>query len=75
MNANVDAIISGHTHLAYNHRIPVPAWQGQGRTVTRRPVVSSGQYGYNLNRLNFRYQHRHRRAGRDQPVDRAAAER
>ena len=54
VNANVDAIISGHTHLAYNHRIPVPAWQGQGRTVTRRPVVSSGQYGYNLNRLNFR---------------------
>ena len=55
MNANVDAIISGHTHLAYNHRIPVPAWQAQGRTVTRRPVVSSGQYGYNLNRLNFRF--------------------
>jgi 5'-nucleotidase len=23
--------------------------------VTRRPVVSSGQYGYNLNRLNFRF--------------------
>ena len=27
----------------------------EGRTVTRRPVVSSGQYGYNLNRLNFRF--------------------
>ncbi len=54
VDENIDAIVSGHTHLAYNHRVPVPAWQGEGRAVTRRPVVSSGQYGYNLNRLNFR---------------------
>ena len=26
VNENVDAIISGHTHLAYNHRVPVPEW-------------------------------------------------
>lgn len=38
-NANIDAIISGHTHLAYNHTIPIP---GTDRT---RPVISSGQYG------------------------------
>ena len=38
-NANIDAIISGHTHLAYNHTIPVP---GTDKT---RPVLSSGQYG------------------------------
>ncbi len=38
-NANVDAIISGHTHLAYNHTIPIP---GTNKT---RPVISSGQYG------------------------------
>ena len=38
-NANVDAIISGHTHLAYDHEIPIP---GTDRT---RPVFSSGQYG------------------------------
>ncbi|NYF09484.1 2',3'-cyclic-nucleotide 2'-phosphodiesterase (5'-nucleotidase family)/putative cell wall-binding protein [Leifsonia sp. AK011] len=38
-NANVDAIISGHTHLAYNHNVPIP---GTDRT---RPVLSSGQYG------------------------------
>ena len=50
--ANIDAIISGHTHLAYNHAIPVPAWI-QGRAVTTRPVVSAGQYGYNLNQLVF----------------------
>ena len=38
-NANVDAIISGHTHLAYDHEIAIP---GTDRT---RPVISSGQYG------------------------------
>ncbi|CAN5287286.1 ExeM/NucH family extracellular endonuclease [soil metagenome] len=36
---NVDAIISGHTHLAYDHEIPIP---GTDRV---RPVISSGQYG------------------------------
>jgi predicted extracellular nuclease/2',3'-cyclic-nucleotide 2'-phosphodiesterase (5'-nucleotidase family) len=50
---DVDAIVSGHTHLAYNHSIPVPAWQAEGRAVTERPVVSSGQYGENLNKLVF----------------------
>ncbi len=38
-DANVDAIISGHTHLAYDHEIPIP---GSDRL---RPVISSGQYG------------------------------
>lgn len=38
-NANIDMIISGHTHLAYNHTIPIP---GTDRT---RPVISAGQYG------------------------------
>lgn len=46
VDANVDAIISGHTHLAYNCTLPVPG----GGT---RPVVSAGQYGSNLNRLDF----------------------
>lgn len=32
-NANIDAIVSGHTHLAYNH------------VIGGRPVISSGQYG------------------------------
>lgn len=52
-NENVDAIVSGHTHLAYNHKVPVPAWAG--RAVTARPVVSAGQYGANLNRLQFEF--------------------
>ncbi|MBC2934341.1 bifunctional UDP-sugar hydrolase/5'-nucleotidase [Nocardioides sp. zg-1228] len=38
---DVSAIISGHTHLAYNH------------TINGRPVVSAGQYGTNLNKLVF----------------------
>jgi 5'-nucleotidase len=50
---DVDAIVSGHTHLAYNHSVPVPAWAAAGRAVTSRPVVSAGQYGTNLNRLVF----------------------
>ncbi|MFC5495745.1 5'-nucleotidase C-terminal domain-containing protein [Nocardioides caricicola] len=54
VNANVDAIVSGHTHLAYNCKFPVAAWQGDaGHPVKERPVVSAGQYGYNLNRLGF----------------------
>lgn len=38
-NANIDAIVSGHTHLAYDHEIPIPG------TDRLRPVISSGQYG------------------------------
>lgn len=53
VSADVDAIISGHTHQAYNHSIPVPAWVAEGRAVTERPVVSAGQYGENLNQLVF----------------------
>jgi 5'-nucleotidase len=51
VNNNVDAIVSGHTHLAYNCSFPVEGWTG--RPVTDRPVVSAGQYGSNLNRLVF----------------------
>ncbi|MGN6751465.1 MAG: ExeM/NucH family extracellular endonuclease [Intrasporangium sp.] len=51
VNQNVDAIISGHTHLTYNCMVDVPAWAG--RAVTQRPVVSAGQYGYNLDQLLF----------------------
>lgn len=47
----VDAIVSGHTHLAYDCAFPVEEWAGEA--VTERPVVSAGQYGYNLNRLEY----------------------
>jgi 5'-nucleotidase len=53
VNDDVDAIISGHTHLAYNHSVTVPGWVSEGRPVTTRPVVSAGQYGYNLDQLLF----------------------
>ncbi|QSR30898.1 bifunctional metallophosphatase/5'-nucleotidase [Nocardioides sp. S5] len=38
---NVNAIISGHTHVKYNH------------VIRGIPVVSAGQYGTNLNQLVF----------------------
>ncbi len=36
---SIRMIISGHTHLAYNHEIPIPG------TSDTRSVISSGQYG------------------------------
>ncbi len=54
-SADVDAIVSGHTHLAYNCRFTVPDWVDESRVVTRRPVVSAGQYGTNLNQLVFNF--------------------
>lgn len=44
VSPDVSAIISGHTHLAYNHTDPNADTLG-------RPVVSAGQYGTNLNQL------------------------
>ncbi|SJN27499.1 5'-nucleotidase [Microbacterium esteraromaticum] len=38
---DVDAIVSAHTHLAYNH------------VIDGRPVVSAGQYGQNLGVMNL----------------------
>lgn len=51
LNADVDAVISGHTHLEYDCSQPVSAWAG--RAVTERPIMSAGQYGYGLDQLNF----------------------
>ena len=51
VNDKVDAIVSGHTHLAYDCSFPVAGWAG--RPVTERPVVSAGQYGMALNKLVF----------------------
>ncbi|HET9419949.1 MAG TPA: 5'-nucleotidase C-terminal domain-containing protein [Nocardioides sp.] len=49
VSADVDAIVSGHTHLAYDCSFPVEGFEG-GRL---RPVVSAGQYGTNLNQIEF----------------------
>lgn len=53
VSPDVDAIVSGHTHLAYNCSFPVAQWATEGRAVQDRPVVSAGQYGTNLNQLIF----------------------
>ena len=53
VSPDVDAIVSGHTHLAYNCSFPVAQWATDGRAVTDRPVVSAGQYGTNLNQLVY----------------------
>lgn len=50
---DVDAIISGHTHLEYNCSFPVQSWIDEGRAVTERPVVSAGQYGMALDQLVY----------------------
>jgi len=55
LSPDIDAVISGHTHLAYDHRVPVPEWIAEGRAITDRPVVSAGQYGMNLDRLLFTF--------------------
>ncbi len=51
LDPSIDAVISGHTHMAYDHDVPVAAWSGNA--VTERPVVSAGQYGMYLNQLIF----------------------
>ncbi|WP_204018027.1 bifunctional metallophosphatase/5'-nucleotidase [Sphaerimonospora thailandensis] len=55
VDKNFDAVISGHTHLSYDHKVPVKEWQDEKRPVTVRPVVSAGQYGYNLSKITFTY--------------------
>ena len=53
-NDDIDAIVSGHTHLKYNCKVDVAGWSGDD--VEKRPVVSAGQYGANLNRLRFDFE-------------------
>ncbi len=48
VNANVDAIVSAHSHLAYNHQIPIAG------TDRIRPVISAGQYGEQYGAMNLR---------------------
>jgi 5'-nucleotidase len=48
VSPDVDAIVSGHTHLNYSCQYPVAEWGGR-----TRPVVSAGQYGAFLNQLTF----------------------
>jgi 5'-nucleotidase len=42
-NSLIDAIVSGHTHLAYNH------------VINGHPVISSGQYGERFSRMDIQF--------------------
>lgn len=54
VNGNVDAIVSGHTHLNYACTFPVDEWVADPtRLVKERPVVSAGQYGNFLNKMTL----------------------
>jgi len=53
VSADVDAIISGHTHLEYSCSFPVQQWVDESRAVTSRPVLSAGQYGMALDQLVY----------------------
>ncbi|WP_233201802.1 choice-of-anchor I family protein [Cryobacterium sp. Y11] len=48
-SANIDAILSGHTHATYNCSYPVEGWADG----LNRPVMQSGQYGMNLDQLTI----------------------
>ena len=51
VSGDVDAIVSGHTHLNYSCSFPVASWAD--RAVKERLVVSAGQYGNFLNKMTF----------------------
>jgi 5'-nucleotidase len=53
VNANVDAIVSGHTHLAYNHVITRA--DSEAFNHEPMPVISSGQYGERFSRMDIQY--------------------
>ncbi|WP_165356762.1 ExeM/NucH family extracellular endonuclease, partial [Nocardioides zhouii] len=50
---DVDAIVSGHTHLKYNCKVEVTGKTFSDGKQYKRPVVSAGQYGSYLNQLQF----------------------
>ncbi|MFL6061070.1 MAG: Ig-like domain repeat protein, partial [Marmoricola sp.] len=53
INDNVDAVISGHTHLEYSCSFPVGGWSG--RSITSRPVMQAGSYAVALDQLVYSF--------------------
>jgi 5'-nucleotidase len=47
VDASVDAIVAGHTHVVFDHDVAVPA------SSATRPVIEAGKYGENYGHLNF----------------------
>jgi 5'-nucleotidase len=58
---NVDAVLSGHTHLEYSCTFPVSGWAG--RSITSRPVMQAGSYANALDQLVYSFD------GNGNPVD------
>ncbi|MFE6254659.1 ExeM/NucH family extracellular endonuclease [Agromyces sp. NPDC057865] len=52
-NKNIDAIVSGHTHLAYNHVITEA--DSAAFKHAPMPVISSGQYGERFSVMDIQY--------------------
>ncbi|WP_162248748.1 ExeM/NucH family extracellular endonuclease [Agromyces sp. Root1464] len=53
VDANVDAIVSGHTHLAYNH--VVTSADSELFDHAPMPVISSGQYGERFSKMDIQW--------------------
>jgi len=53
INDNVDAVLSGHTHLEYSCSFPVAGWSG--RAITSRPVMQAGSYAVALDQLVYSF--------------------
>jgi 5'-nucleotidase len=53
INDNVDAVLSGHTHLEYSCSFAVPGWSG--RQITARPVLQAGSYAVALDQLVYSF--------------------
>ncbi|MFL6159659.1 MAG: Ig-like domain repeat protein, partial [Marmoricola sp.] len=53
INDNVDAVLSGHTHLEYSCSFPVSGWSG--RPITARPVMQAGSYAVALDQLVYSF--------------------
>ncbi|HWU21814.1 MAG TPA: ExeM/NucH family extracellular endonuclease [Nocardioides sp.] len=53
VSPDVDAVLSGHTHLEYSCQFPVAEWAG--RAITARPVMQAASYGTALDQLVYSF--------------------
>lgn len=53
VSGNVDAVLSGHTHLAYDCTVPLSQRSKVGNPTRDLPVMQAGKYGAALDQLVF----------------------
>jgi 5'-nucleotidase len=53
LSGNIDAVISGHTHLEYNCAVPLAERNKTANPTRDLPVLQGGMYGHNLDQLVF----------------------